>query len=112
MKVAYEYGTGPDGRPRALSIVNVDGSAITTTGDMMGGGFGGSVMAPQSSNGMKIIGDVKNWHEEKGFGFIIPSGGGDDVFARECGHGVAISAAFNMCPCRVSLSNQSAIERD
>ena len=31
----------------------------------------------------KLMGDVKNWNEEKGFGFIIPSNGGDDVFARK-----------------------------
>ena len=39
MQVQYEMGSGRDGRPRALSVTNADGSPI---GDQpMGGGGGG-----------------------------------------------------------------------
>ena len=43
-------------------------------------GFGGGMMAPQPTGG-KAMGEVKNWNEEKGFGFIVPATGGGDVFA-------------------------------
>ena len=79
MKVAYEVGAGNDGRPRAQSVTNADGSAISSSAGM-GGGFGGSMMPPQPTGG-KAMGEVKNWNEEKGFGFIVPATGGGDVFA-------------------------------
>ena len=75
LKVAYEVGTGSDGRPRAQGLVNTDGSVISPIAAM------GSMMplVSQSTEG-KLMGEVKNWNEEKGFGFIVPQTAGDDVF--------------------------------
>ena len=28
----------------------------------------------------QLTGEIKNWNDEKGFGFVVPSGGGDDIF--------------------------------
>ena len=44
MRVAYDVGTGNDGRPRATSVTQVDGSAIAENyenSDRGGGGYGG-----------------------------------------------------------------------
>jgi len=56
-------------------------------GQGMGGGYGGGYggggcmggPAPGGGPG-RLSGSVKAWYDEKGFGFIVPDGGGDDVF--------------------------------
>ena len=89
MQVLYEIDTGRDGRPRCQQVTNADGTAIPDglgagggmmngtnpyTTQMMGGGGVGAIP------GQKHMGEIKNWNDEKGFGFVVPQGGGDDVF--------------------------------
>ena len=51
--------------------------------------------------GPKMFGEVKNWNDEKGFGFVVPQGGGDDVFCHRTdvqGSGERPQLARGPCP--------------
>merc|ERR1719162_1953797 len=55
---------------------------------MMNSGGGAVAPGPQGPQG-KRQGVVKKWFGEKGFGFVVPDGGGEDVFVhRRSLHGV------------------------
>eukprot|EP01050_Picozoa_sp_SAG11_P010911 SAG11_NODE_1120_length_5789_cov_12.068190_6_plen_446_part_00 len=80
-QVAYSVGTGNDGRARAKDVTMADGTPIATgameaaMGGMGGGmGYGGmGGFGGMGGGGQKMMGVVKNWNDEKGFGFIDPS---------------------------------------
>ena len=49
----------------------------------------------------KLTGEIKNWNDEKGFGFVVPQGGGDDVFCHRTdvqGSGERPQLARGPCP--------------
>merc|ERR1712070_345858 len=80
---------GKDGRARAIDITLSDGGAIGDVPPVAAAGFdaayGGapavSGYAPQhASTANKIQGTVKNWNDEKGFGFIDPIDGSENIF--------------------------------
>ena len=67
MQVQYEMGSGRDGRPRALGVTSSMGGMLPAAG-------GGAPLQE------KLSGEITKWDDEKGFGFIAPSSGGDDIF--------------------------------
>eukprot|EP00929_Paragymnodinium_shiwhaense_P061838 TRINITY_DN30895_c0_g1_i1.p1 TRINITY_DN30895_c0_g1~~TRINITY_DN30895_c0_g1_i1.p1 ORF type:complete len:296 (-),score=64.98 TRINITY_DN30895_c0_g1_i1:148-1035(-) len=58
----------------------------------------GQVQRSFSSGGEKRDGSVKMWNEERGFGFIMPSNGGEDVFMHRSalGEGVVVQAGSSV----------------
>ena len=75
--------------PQVAEVVSVDESTATASGGGgggYGGGFGGDRPRPAArapvdlSTAVEMRGTVKWFNAEKGFGFVMPDGGGKDVF--------------------------------
>ena len=58
--------------PNMMGMMPMGGMPQMGMGGMPAGGGG----PPEG----KLTGEIKNWNDEKGFGFVVPSGGGDDIF--------------------------------
>ena len=86
------FGGGGANPPKLLSaLLCLSKCAVRTGGNQHS--FGGG--------GPKMFGEVKNWNDEKGFGFVVPQGGGDDVFCHRTdvqGSGERPQLARGPCP--------------
>ncbi len=71
--------------PQVTEVTNIKDAAPTVGGASApsgggGGHSGGSRSAPSMSDAQEVLGVVKWYNPEKGFGFVAPESGGKDVF--------------------------------